>query len=509
MLRPTHGRAPLMPALAFILIEKMGGRLWSKQRDIVHAVFGSRKRVTVVQSCTGAGKSHVAAFIVWAWLLGGPDRRVVTTAPTQRQVLGAVWSEMRVIERWCRANGIDIGGRLAPKAASYIGERGREAIGYSSDSATNFAGWHSKGGTLVLVDDAQGLDDETWDTILGTVTGANDRILALANPLRPSGRFYELCTTAGNDTVNRIVISAFDTPNLKAGRVVIDGTTTLEQVNSIRDIAGEGSALWKTRVLGQFPDADDDLTLVPLSWWNQAATEHALWTPLLEGLVPEAVVMAADLAGLGVDHGITAVAKHYIARDINGISRRVVVIDPLRKHPKFPVENAMGTVGYLIDQFREIKPRSFRVDAGGLGGPIADRLKELRVPVLSLIGGSTEGVDTAKYRNLRAQMGHQLRDAMMPRHGDGGKDERPIVCIARNDRLVHQGTTMRMTFASTGQHLLESKKDWAERVSRQAKNTGGEAARSPDELDAVAMVMCDEPKTTAGTTAAAWMRAYG
>lgn len=497
-------RAPLLPSVAMQIIQQLGGRLWSKQREILNAVFGSsRKRTVVVKSCTGAGKSHVAAYIAWAWLLSGHGRLVVTTAPSQRQVNGAVWNEMRIIARRMEKAGVPIGGSLAPKAATYEGPHGRRAIGYSTDSATNFAGWHSPGGTLVIIDDAQGLDEEAWSTILGTVTGENDRILAIANPLSPSGTFYALCTTVGGDTVERITISAFDTPNLKTGRAVIDGMVTKEQVESIRAIAGEGSPSWKARVLGEFPDTDD-MALVPLSWLAAAHDRWKEWAATLELEIPESTSMAADLAGLGVDCGITAVVRDYLFRDRIGAPQRARVLAPLIRHPKFPVENTMGTTGLLKRQWSDIRPDSFRIDKVALGQGIYDRLVEIGVPVIGMSGGTVAN-DPARYVNQRAEILHAFRDALRPRATDGSPDTRPLVMLPWDERLVHQATTLRMSYTSRGLSKVESKIEWSAR-QRKAQHA---ASNSPDELDAVSMAMCPEPAGAASSGIGDFLRAYG
>lgn len=464
------------------------------------AVFGSPKRTTVVQSCTGAGKSHIAAHIAWAWLMSGPDRLVVTTAPSQRQVNGAIWSEMRSIERRARAMGQPLGGKLAPKAAEYSGVNGRRATGYSTDSATNFAGWHSAGGTLVILDDAQGVDDETWDTILNTVTGTNDRILAIANPLEPSGRFFELCKTRGEASVNRIGISAFDTPNVVAGRTVIDGLVTIEQIENIRDVYGEDSAVWKSRVLGEFPDASNDLCLVPLSWLVASANDYNAWASTIADGAAESITMAADLAGLGRDSGVTSVVRDYLARDARGIPVRLRHALPLIVHPKFPVENTMGTVGYLVGEHRRIRPDSFRVDKVGLGQGIFDRLVELGVPTVGMSGG--RAASDKRFANERAEVLHGLRDALRPRASDGGADARPRLLVPWNDRLVQQATTLRMSFTSSGQHKVESKADWS------ARQTNKGARGSPDELDALAMAVCGVPSGD-DESIEGWLKAYG
>lgn len=481
---------------ALNLMSLWGARLWSKQVDITRAVF-SAQRSTVVQSCTGAGKSHVAANIAWAWLIGGHNRLVVTTAPTARQVNAHVWKEMRAIQR---ASKFDFGGLIAPKSATWNGAHGREAIGFSSTDDVNYAGFHSKGGTLVIVDDAQGLDDSTWDTLQATLTGVNDRFLALANPVRPSGRFFQWCTTTGTGSVARIKISAFDTPNVKAGRVVVDGTVTREKVRDMRKTYGEGSALWKSRVLGEFPNEDSDLTLVPLAWMEQAKLEYETWRPEIVDLAHEGAVLAADLAGLGKDRGISAIVRDHTVRDRHRLSSTLRLCDPLVIHPKFPVENTMGTVGFLMDQFKRIKPSSFRVDANAMGSGIYDRLRELRVPVVGMVGGHAAS-DKTRFANQRAEVLHAFREALRPREK---ADRRPIIAIPWNDRLAHQASTLRMAWMSDGRQKIESKEDWGRRQHDKAR-TGA----SPDELDAMSMALCPEPATSMGGGLAAIIAAYG
>ncbi len=494
-------RPPLSAPFALSMIAKLRGRLWSKQVDVTKAVFG-HWRTTVVPANTGAGKSFVAAYIAWAWLMGAPGRLVLTTAPTTRQVNGAVWKAMRAIHKQAELMGMPLGGKMTPKSPSWEGPNGRSAIGYSSSDPVNYAGWHSPGGTLVIVDDAQGIDDATWDTLQATLTGENDRMLALANPVMPAGRFFEYCTTTGGKVVKRIPISAFDSPNVKAGRTIIDGMATVESINNIREVFGEDSAVWKSRVLGQFPDADDAMTLVPLSWLEHSRQEYNAWQPELEGVLDEYRVLAADLAGLGVDHGISAVVRDYLLRDVRGIPFRARVGDPLLTHPKFPVENTMGTVGHLVQQHRALSPNSFRVDMVGMGMGIHDRLRELGLPVVGMNGGRASS-DPKSFLNERAEVLYAFREALRPKATDGGADDRPVVMLPWNDRLVQQATTLRMSFTSSGQTKMESKKEWA---ARQSSRT--HTSTSPDELDAMAMALCAEPAGT-GSIAAKWAAAYG
>ena len=61
-----------------------------------------------------------------------------------------------------------------------------------------------------------------------------------------------------------VTISALDSPNVRAGRIVIPGLTTRQWVEERRQIWKDTSPLYRARVLGEFTDQGDD-TLISLS----------------------------------------------------------------------------------------------------------------------------------------------------------------------------------------------------------------------------------------------------
>lgn len=468
----------------------MGQRLWSKQRAIVEAVFGPR-RTTVVQSSTGTGKTHTLGIVAWLWALSGRDRLVITTAPTMRQVDGGVWRQMRAAAKVSAATGLPLGGKLAAKAASLtLPALGSEAKGYASSSDGNYAGWHSPGGTLVIVDEAQHMDEATWDTLRATLTGTNDRFLAVGNPVKSSGRFFEFCTRADGGVVNKIKISAFDTPNVKAGRSIVDGLVSREFVEECRALWGEDSPLWRSRVLGEFADSDER-ALVPMSWVDLANKEHAAVAAILEREPrrPERILMGADVARLGKDSGATRVFREFTLRERH--TQRVLFGDAIIRHPK---TRTMETAGFLVAQHRDIRPDVFNVDADGLGAGIVDRMVELGVPVGGLRGAGLPN-DTARFVNARAEWLYRLREWMRPR--DRIEMDRPILCFPADGALMHQLTTLRIEEASNGKIKMQSKDSW------RAENQG----RSPDELDATAYALADPTGDTSGI--GAFLSAYG
>ena len=74
--------------------DRIGGHLWSKQREIAEAI-DQYPRVAV-KACHGPGKSWTAAQIVAHWIDTHPpgDAFAVTSAPTDPQVKAILWREI-------------------------------------------------------------------------------------------------------------------------------------------------------------------------------------------------------------------------------------------------------------------------------------------------------------------------------------------------------------------------------------------------------------------------------
>jgi hypothetical protein len=75
--------------------ERLGGHLWSKQREIAESIVQHRR--TAVKSCHNAGKSFLAAQIACYWIDVHPpgEAFIVSTAPTYAQVHAILWEEIR------------------------------------------------------------------------------------------------------------------------------------------------------------------------------------------------------------------------------------------------------------------------------------------------------------------------------------------------------------------------------------------------------------------------------
>lgn len=159
----------------------LGEEPWSVQREIAESVRDHRK--TVVPGCNGLGKDWIGARIAlwWAYAVGG---LAILTGPTERQV-----AEVLMRKEVARAKRA---GRLPGEL--YTGAlriRGEEAsiLAKTASGVSDLTGFHEHR-VLAVITEAQGVEDFAWEALEACTTGPEDRILAVGNPLEPSGRFY-------------------------------------------------------------------------------------------------------------------------------------------------------------------------------------------------------------------------------------------------------------------------------------------------------------------------------
>lgn len=425
----------------------LGSRLWDMQRAITLSVW--RKKRTAVKSCHASGKSFVSAQVVLAYLMLRPGARVVTTAPTFRQVVKLLWVEIR--KAYKRAS-IPLGGRLLTN--QLIIDDGWEAMGYTSDDPDAFQGVHSETGcVLVVLDEASGIELPIWEAIEGILTGDDSRLLSIGNPTDPTGAFAREFKSPGTE---RFTISAFDTPNLQAGRIIIPGLIDPSWVEDKKTRWGVNSPAYQARVLGQFPDISER-NVFQLRWLERAQSRLDLKPGLF------------DRPRLGVD----------VAREGSDVTVFYVAHGPLL-YKLFELRGAstMTTVGWCIKFHQKYNFSSIRVDDIGVGGGVKDRLKELDLPVRGVnVGVSGKFLrDPIRYLNRRAELHFELRDALEHGHvqlNDGETEPDSDRPSNKDDDLLHQASSVEFELRSEGKIKIEAKKELKARIGI-----------SPDHLDA-------------------------
>ena len=357
--------------------EMLGDKPYEKQEEVLRGVAESRR--TSVVGCNGSGKDWAAARAVLWWLHTRSPSKAVVTGPTSRQVDHIVWNEMRQAHAGSDGR---LKGRMF-KSSRYEVDDTTFGIGFATNSPYNLQGFHSPN-LLVVITEAHAVEEDDMD---GLRRLNPTRLLMTGNPFTSAGVFYD-SHHSRRGLYETVRISASDTPNVAAGRVVVPGMITAEDIADRRMEWGARSSKYIGGVLGEFPEGLDDV-LVPL----RAATEAAG-----RRLAPSGqVVLGCDVARFGHDKTVVVRRQGPVAR----IVWREAGADTMR------------TAGFLADYCTRNEVDAVVVDDVGVGGGVVDRLRELRPGRARIVAfiGSAAALDNERFYNRTAEAWWKMAQA--------------------------------------------------------------------------------------------------
>jgi len=321
---------------------------WSKQREIIEALVTHRK--VAVRSSHGPGKSFIASRTVGWWLDVHPagDAFAITTAPTDPQVKAILWREINKMHVLA-----DLKGRTN-LSEWYMGNElvalGRKP---SDHNPAAFQGIHARF-VLVVLDEACGIPKTLWDSASTLATNEYGRMLAIGNPDDPHSEFAKICQPGSGWHV--IHISTLDTPNFTGepvSRALAEMMPSREWYEDRKLSWGETSAIFRSKVLGEFPTEGDPFTTVPYAWASRCRYNE---------LVPDdGNVQAGIDVGGGGDRTVMFERRGQVAGRVETFRDA----DPMR------------SVGRLVEKINEWGVHVVKVDSTGIGWALAGRLKEL------------------------------------------------------------------------------------------------------------------------------------
>ena len=385
------------------LLRMLGERPWGAQAKIMRSVRDNF--ITSVASCHSAGKSFIAARVaLWFLVAHGPDTIVITTAPTDRQVRGILWQEIRQAAAKLAkliplataplTTGWDLG---RPVGKKWFG------IGFASRDydSTAASGWHAKH-VLVIYDEAAGMSDDVIDGLDGCLSNPRTcRVLKIGNPTNPASEFGREHKAAGAGCFN---VSAFDTPNFTAAGIteddIRDGTwkakaegvepypmlVTPAWVAHVRRKWGEQNPLYVAKVLGQFP-TDDPHGLFPMSLLAKCHAFHV--EPQGAGL------LALDVGREGDDPSVLG-------------HRRGLHYRKLREFRGMRLGELRAEVQAEADR---IGAEEVRIDSIGIGAGPADEMEDAGYPVVR-VNFSEASSRPLEWFNYRTECFWHLRTVM-------------------------------------------------------------------------------------------------
>jgi phage terminase large subunit len=487
-----------------------GAEPWKAQRQIMYDVV-EHDRVAV-RSGHGIGKSAVFSWIAWWQLICYDYSLIACTAPTAHQLYDILWAEMtrwgRAMPEWLRAQFKMTDDRVymvdAKEDWFAVARTARK------EQPESLAGFHvnRRHRLLILMEEASGIPEPVYEVLEGAMSTDGCRALMMGNPTRPSGYFFDTFKT-NRELWRCHRVSCLDAPP----RIV--------SPNYAKGIAaryGADSNIYRVRVLGEFPQAEDD-AVIPLPW-----AEAALERDYEDGRFitsPFEVSLQLDVARFGSDDTALTVRQ---GGEVIGI---------FVWHGNDTVESAnkvemiarrIHAHSQEVEDGRVVRPAYYPtifVDAVGVGAGVADTLRHIEdsdgtrlFRVVDVGAGEAPSkAEADKYLRRRDELWMSARDFFQfanpviapPAKGEEGSllnwtPLRPRIDSELRQRLTAELATPKYSVKKSGKIEVESKEEVKKRL-------GGEGARSPDVADSLNLSFYQNPpEKPAKITGTRWMQ---
>lgn len=384
-------------------------------------------RQIAIPSGHGVGKTAWAAWAAIWFVLTRYPCKVVLTAPSASTLEDGLLVEIKMwIERLpsalkkvleVRSDRIVLASK--PEMA-FISARTARA-----DKPEALQGVHQDY-VLLIVDEAAGVPDPVFEASSGSMSGPARYMVLLGNPTRADGYFHDAITKGAGTTWRVRRVSCMEAK--RSPQTYID---------MMAETYGEESNVFRTRVLGLPPTANDD-TIIPLDLVHDAL-EREVHTSSFQP-----IVWGLDVARLGQNE--SAMAK-----------RQGAVL--LEKPARYRGLNLMQLCGRIAAEYEGLpqtkRPSEICVDGIGLGAGVVDRLRELGLPASS-VNVSEQLSHNPMYYNLKAELWWKAR----------GWYESRDCKIPKDEGFIRALTCVREDHHSTGKLMVESKDSLARRMKK-------------------------------------------
>jgi phage terminase large subunit len=440
--------------------EVLGIELMEHQRRVLQAIGRGRRRIAM-RSGHRVGKTTLLAIAALWHLVTKYPQKTVVTAPTAGQLFDALFPEIKSMAKrlpnFIYALFDWLSEEIKLKAdpdGSFLSARTA-----SPENAESFQGIHSEN-VLFIWDEASGIDERLFKAARGSMAAPNAFQILAGNPVRLNNTFHRAFT------VNAELFEKFQISSI--GLKTVDP----DFIEEVEKTYGRDSNEFRVRVLGEFPDTEDE-SYIPTALVRAARARDIKPAPL------SAIVYGVDPARQGDDRTV--------------ITRRIGlhVLDKQWVHTKKNTMQIVGEIVALAEQDRnrliqEFKnanrpllflppvPAAIVVDIIGIGAGVADRLRELDFNVIETNVSEAATSEPFCYRE---------RDALWKRFKKFLEEAR---CrIPDDEELQNELTTPHYEYNSAGVLKIESKKDVKKRTQ----------GRSPDKADSAMLTLMAPPET--------------
>lgn len=402
------------------------------------------------------GKSFLAAILALWWPVRYPDGRVIITATTDRQVRGIIWRDIRRLIR--QSQGYEWPHQAKIPSVGIQWEDGRAIEGYTASTAEGAAGT-SGAHLLFIVDEASGVEDYIFHTLLGNMAGGGTLVM-ISNPTRPGGFFYDAFNSRAA-LWRTYKISSRESPNVLSGTADFPGMATRDWVDEMAEAWGRGTALYQVHVEGEFPAQADDC-IIPLGdvlagierYKAECDERGELQWDEHDGPLE----LGVDVARFGDDESVIAARR----------GRKLLALVPVRNADGPTLAARVSRLAAELNRGPVDARPLVKVDIIGVGASVFDFLardSSLRVVGVNVAESAT---DSERFANRRAELWHHL--ARWLRNGGAIPDDSKLQAELAAPRYDYSDPKGRMR--------VEAKDQFKRRLNR-----------SPDRADAVALAV--------------------
>lgn len=405
-------------------------------------------RQTHVKSCHNSTKTWAAARVALWWLLRYPgNSKVITTAPTWRQVETLLWREIADAHRLATTK---IGGKLLVTQLNFAPQW--FAIGISSDETQNIQGYHSPN-LLIIVDEADGLDAPIWSSLDGIATSGNARWLCLGNPIDRNSEWRKRVDIAyGRANQKVIQITAEDVLAI-SDKDPVKYAFLLQRawVDDMIARFGLTHPYVVSKIFAEWPEQSSD-QLIPLAW-----VERAVGRQVERG----ARAYFVDVGRFGTSKTVRTLMEGGWVAFSKATSR----------------EDTAQTAGRALQDMDTWGPARSGVDDTGVGGGVTDQLRKFGKEVMGFnFGGKAS--DSDRFANAGSEAYWMLREGL----------EQAQIGIDPTDSLAVEEIKAQLT---QPKYEMRGARIWVDKygLKNKSENSMDEAEKatlSPDRGDSLA-----------------------
>lgn len=428
-----------------------------EQAKILNSV--AKNQLTSVRSGHGVGKSTVEAWVVIWFMVTRPFPKIPCTAPTQHQLFDILWAE---VSKWLRNNKALANELTWTKEKVYMKGYPEEwfAVARTASKPDALQGFHAED-VLYIIDEASGVDDNIFEPVLGALSTPGARLLMCGNPTQLSGFFYD------SHNKNRASYATFHIDGRNSTRVSQDF------VQTIINMYGEDSDVFRVRVAGDFPLQEDDI-FIPLS-----LVENSIMTEFSPRKTPDLIHIGCDVARFGDDKTVIGYK----------IDEKVTLYKKRQGQDTMKTADDIIVLGEELVQRYGLDPENdtpipVKVDDGGVGGGVVDRLRQVKrndperfwwLEIYPVIFG--QRIKHKYYHDSTTYMMSVVKKLLQPYDEKGRK--KPVELILPDDNdLVAQLSGRKYGLTEASKIKIESK----DAVKKRGQP-------SPDEADCV-LLLC-------------------